>query len=279
MTLEMIKFSHSVFALPFALIATFAAASGKPSLKHLILIVLAMVFARSAAMSFNRVADADIDKKNKRTQNRHIPKGLISQTFVLGFTFINVLGFVLVAKLLGPVTFVLSMPVLVILLFYSFTKRFTTWSHLVLGVCLGLAPVGAWVALTDNPFDIRPYFLALGVLFWVAGFDILYSLWDVEFDKKNRLFSVPSRLGVDKALVLSLIFHLISLAFILFFAIAIESGGWFKAGVVFMLLLILYQHNLVSRHDLSKLDIAFFNINGFISIGLLGFYLLDVFLK
>ena len=206
-TMKMIKIEHSIFALPFALVAAFMAANGVPETKILGLILVAMVLARSAAMAFNRFIDAEIDARNPRTAIRSIPAGRLSRTFALNFTLLCSVGFVLVAKAINDLAFYLAPLMLIVLLGYSLTKRFTSFCHIVLGIALGLAPLGAWIAVKGE-FHWLPVLLGAAVMLWTAGFDIIYACQDIDFDKENSLFSIPTRLGVTNSLRLSRVLHL-----------------------------------------------------------------------
>ena len=267
-TLEMIKFEHTVFALPFALLSTILASGGWPERAKLLWIVVAMVGARSAAMAFNRIADRQIDGENPRTQARPLPAGQLSLTFTVLFTFGAALVFVLAASQLNRLCLWLSVPVLSILLFYSYTKRFTNYSHLVLGFCLGMAPLGAWIAVRGS-VRLTPVLLCLIVMLWTAGFDIIYACQDLEFDRYRNLFSVPKRYGVRTALRVSWALHVVMLLLLvaLFFA---ENLGWISlVGIALVTGLLWYEHSLVHPDDLSKVNVAFFTVNGYISILLL----------
>jgi 4-hydroxybenzoate polyprenyltransferase len=264
-TLEMIKFEHSVFALPFALTGAVLAARGWPSWRQLLWIIAAMVAARSAAMTFNRIADLKFDALNPRTRARALPSGQLTLAFAAGFTAASCGVLVLAAYELNPLAFKLSPLVLVLLLGYSYTKRFTSWSHLVLGACLGLSPVAAWIALRG---DVKPAVLMLGaaVMFWVAGFDLIYACQDVDFDRRQRLFSIPARYGISTALWLSGLMHVAMLVLLIVVA-RMENLGWLAfAGVALVAALLAYEHGLVRPADLSRLNAAFFNINGYVSV-------------
>lgn len=266
-----IKLHHSVFALPFALISMLWAAQGLPAARIVLWIILACIFARSAAMGFNRWADADIDTRNPRTQSRAIPAGRVSRGFMLGFVVLNVLLFFFAAGMLNRLCLFLAAPCLAVLLGYSYAKRFTSAAHLWLGVALGLAPVGAWVAIR-GALEWAPIVLGSAVALWVAGFDILYACQDVEVDHSEQLFSIPARLGVPRALWVSAALHLA--AWVGFAAVGWMPGaerlGWaWGAGVVAAGALLAWQHWVVRPGDLSRLNAAFFNANGLLSIGLL----------
>jgi 4-hydroxybenzoate polyprenyltransferase len=267
-TLEMIKFEHTVFALPFALLSALLASGGWPQPSKLLWIVVAMVGARSAAMAFNRVADRQIDAENPRTQARALPAGQLSLTFTVLFTVGSALVFILAASQLNRLCLWLSVPVLSILLFYSYTKRFTNYSHLVLGFCLGMAPLGAWIAVR-GAVHLTPILLCLIVILWTAGFDIIYACQDFEFDRHRNLFSLPKRYGVHTALRISRVLHasMLLLLLVLYFA---ENLGWISLmGIALVASLLWYEHSLVHPDDLSKVNAAFFTVNGCISILLL----------
>lgn len=275
---RLIKFSHSIFALPFALAAVALAFMKYPELvtmDKIVWIVVAMVSARSAAMGFNRYADRQIDKNNPRTKNREIPRGVISGNQTVIFVLISIAVFLYSAFRLNELAFYLSPIALAIILGYSLTKRFTHFSHLVLGAGLGLAPLGAWIAIIGK-FEILPIFIALGVLFWVAGFDVIYSCQDFNFDKQEGMFSIPVWKGIQGALHIARIFHLSSL---LFFIIAGYWGAlnWiYFLGLLIVLLVMIYEHKVVNGEDLSRIDMAFFNLNGIISVSYFFIVLLTV---
>jgi 4-hydroxybenzoate polyprenyltransferase len=276
--LSLVTFAHTIFALPFALLAAVLAAGGAPEPRTLVLILVAMAGARSAAMAFNRIVDRDVDAKNPRTRGREIPSGAISVRAASVFCALSAVVFVLAAWLLNPLCFALSPLALAIVLGYSFTKRLSALSHLVLGLGLAVAPVGAWIAVTGR-FAATPVVLGLSVLFWVAGFDVIYSLQDEAFDRAQGLFSLPARLGARRALDLSTIFHAISLA--LLYAVFVLAGGGtlFGAGVVLAGVFLVRQHVLVSEKDLSRVDRAFFTANGWLSVAVFLCGAGDVFLR
>jgi 4-hydroxybenzoate polyprenyltransferase len=262
---EAIKISHSVFALPFAVAAAFLAARGVPPPALLGKIVLAVVLARTAAMAFNRWADADIDAANPRTAARALPRGLLGRRFMLLAALLAALGFVAVCAWINRLALSLSPIVLVVLLGYSYTKRFTSLSHVVLGAALGLSPVGAWVAVRGR-LDLLPFLLGAAVLFWTAGFDIIYACQDREFDLRQGLHSLPRRLGLPGALRLSRLFHALTIG--LLAAVGWTAGlGWiYAAGVACVAVLLVYEQGLVSPADLSRIDMAFFTLNGLVSL-------------
>lgn len=265
-TAEMIKFQHTVFALPFAVIALVAASPDSwPSMKLWFWVLVAMVSARSAAMSFNRLVDADIDAANPRTASRALPAGRLSRVYVASLTGAAALCFVLATIMLNPLCAKLALPILGILLGYSYTKRFTAASHLWLGLALGLAPVGAWIARSGSP-ALPPIVLGVGVMFWVAGFDIIYSLQDDDFDRQKGLHSIPALLGRPRALALARFFHIAALTGFGCFAHLIGGGGFRWTAVVLAGALLLWQHRLVRADDLSRVDAAFFTANGILSL-------------
>lgn len=264
-TLEMIKWEHSIFALPFALCGAMLAASGLPTAHQLFWIVVAMVAARSAAMAFNRLVDATIDAANPRTQMRALPAGHLSPTFVSTFVVVSCAVFVLASSQLNRLTFVLSPVALAILLLYSYTKRFTRLSHLVLGLALGIAPAAAWIAVRGS-LDPRILLLTAAVMFWVAGFDVLYACQDFEFDRSAGLHSIPRHVGIRSALWIARGFHLIMLILLLALLPAFGLGKLALTGVIAVLALLLYEHSLVKSDDLSRLNAAFFTMNGVISV-------------
>jgi len=277
-TLEMIKWEHSIFALPFALCGAMLAAGGMPTAAKLGWIVLCMVSARSAAMAFNRIADAQIDAANPRTAARAIPAGALSQRFAAVFVTISCGLFVLGASQLNRATLYLSPLALAIVLLYSYTKRFTRWSHLVLGFALGMAPAAAWIAVRGS-LDPRILLLTAAVTFWVGGFDVLYACQDIDFDRANGLNSIPQALGVPRALFIARVLHLLMLGLLAALVIVFGLGKLAIAGVVVVALLLLYEHSLVSAGDLSKLNAAFFTMNGVIAVVFFVFVAADMLLR
>lgn len=264
-TFELIKFSHSVFAMPFALGSMLIAARGMPSPIAIFRIILALVFARTAAMAFNRWLDAEIDAKNPRTQGREIPAGVLSKRYTLSLVILSSLGFIYISYLLGWLCFLLAPSVLAVLFFYSYTKRFTPYAQFFLGFALGIAPVGAWIAIT-NTLNVVPVLLCVAVLLWVAGFDTLYATQDYDFDKASGLHSLVVKFGIAKSLILARVMHFIS--FLIFAAAGyLAQLHWpYFAGLALMGLLFIYQHWLIKPHDLSRIDAAFFKANGLISL-------------
>jgi 4-hydroxybenzoate polyprenyltransferase len=280
LTLEMIKFEHSVFALPFALTgALLAIRDSSLDLRALwpkfLWIVVAMVGARSAAMAFNRLVDAGIDGRNPRTRMRHIPAGLLSSAFGWGFVAISSLIFIYAARELNPLCFKLAPVALAIVFFYSFTKRFTTFSHLVLGFALGIAPAAAWIAMR-GALDPRILWLTAAVMFWTAGFDIIYSCQDFEFDVAENLFSLPRRIGVPAALRVSQTLHILMIVCLLALAYSLKLGPLSLAGVAAVALLLIYEHSLVKPDDLSRVNAAFFTMNGWVSVLFFVFWAADM---
>jgi 4-hydroxybenzoate polyprenyltransferase len=276
--MEMIKFSHTVFALPFALTGALLAAMGLPEGRQLFWICLAMVGARTAAMGLNRLIDADIDARNPRTAGRAIPAGLIGKGMTLAFICVSLVLLLAAAAQLNPLCLKLSPVAVFFLALYSYCKRFTALAHVVLGICLGAAPIGAWIAIRGT---IDPPALILGgiVLFWVAGFDILYALQDLEFDRTAGLHSIPVALGVNGSLWAARLFHLVMLALLAGLCVFMQLGGFFMAGIVIVVAMLAYEHWLLRNGDLTKLDAAFFNMNGYISVAILIFTALDVLVR
>ena len=264
-TLEMIKWEHSVFALPFALCGAMLAANGLPTAHQLAWIVVAMVAARSAAMAFNRLADASIDAANPRTRTRALPSGTLSPRFVAAFVTVSCAVFVLAAWQLNRLTLLLSPVALAVVLLYSYTKRFTRWSHLMLGFALGIAPTAAWIAVRGS-FDPRILLLTTAVTFWVGGFDVLYACQDFEFDQQAELHSVPRHFGIAQSLWIARALHVLMLLLLLTLVPTFALGKLVMAGVAVVALLLAYEHSLVSAHDLSRLNAAFFTMNGVISV-------------
>jgi 4-hydroxybenzoate polyprenyltransferase len=265
LTLEMIKFEHSVFALPFALTGAMLAVRGWPTWRQCAWLIVAMVGARSAAMAFNRIADLKLDALNPRTQRRPLPAGQLSLRFATGFTVVSSALLVLAAYELNPLAFKLSPVALAILLGYSFTKRFTVLTHLVLGLCLGMSPVGAWIALRGD-LSLSAVLLGAAVTLWVAGFDIIYACQDIEFDRSLALHSIPRRYGVAAALYLSAALHALMLGLLLV-VVRIENLAWpAVVGLAVVAVLLAYEHTLVKPSDLSRVNAAFFTVNGYVSL-------------
>lgn len=302
--LSLVKFSHTIFAMPFALIGFFLGVTrqyysslpdcvftgiDKPGFSIIstfanqyiykfIFVILCMIFARSAAMAFNRWLDKNFDAKNPRTAVREIPSGVIKANNALLFVMINCLLFIVCTFFINQICFYLSPVALFVVLFYSYTKRFTALCHLVLGVGLSLAPIGAFLAVTGE-FALLPILFSFTVLFWVSGFDIIYALQDEEFDKSNQLHSIPAALGKSKALMVSNMLHILSAACVIGAGIYGNFGLWYWIGVTFFCCLLIYQHLLVKPNDLRKVNLAFFTTNGIASVVFAVFVILDMFLN
>jgi 4-hydroxybenzoate polyprenyltransferase len=265
-TLEMIKIEHTLFALPFAFLGAVLAAQGIPSLSQILWITLAMVGARSTAMAFNRIADSEYDALNPRTRMRALPAGLLSKGFVWAFTIISAALFFLAASMLNRLTLLLAPIALGSILLYSFTKRWTSLSHIVLGWCLSIAPTGAWIAVRGTIDSPVPLLLSLVVLLWTAGFDVLYACQDYEFDVVTGLHSIPRRFGISRSLWISRVFHAGAFAALLALYWTTQLGPLALSGVLATGALLLFQHRLVRADDLSKLNAAFFTTNAFVSV-------------
>ena len=263
--LNMIKFEHTVFALPFAIMSAFIASDGFPPLDKCGWILLAMVGARSCAMAFNRLADAKIDGENPRTAMRAIPAGLITTGSVWIFTIVSAALLVFSAYKLNPLAFALSPLALGVTMGYSYTKRFTSLSHFWLGLSLSIAPIGAWIAVKGR-FDWIPMLLGLSVLLWTAGFDIIYACQDFEFDRRTRLHSIPARFGIRWALRLSSALHLITVAILVGLTVLTNLGILYLIGVVIVTFILIYEHAIVRPNDLSRVNLAFFTLNGMVSL-------------
>lgn len=278
--LSLVKFSHTIFAMPFALIGFFVAVQLTPSNFewHLLAkVVLCMVFARNAAMAFNRYIDRRIDERNPRTAIREIPAGIIHANAALWFVILNSVAFVITTYFINPLCWALSPVALAVVLGYSITKRFTAFCHLILGLGLSLAPIGAYLAVAGR-FDVLPLLFSFAVLFWVGGFDIIYALQDEEFDRENNLFSIPVWLGKTKALNLSNVLHTLT-AGLLFWAGSMGGFHWlYWIGYSIFLVLLIYQHTIVKPHDLSRVNLAFFTTNGVASVTFASFVIADLFI-
>jgi 4-hydroxybenzoate polyprenyltransferase len=277
----MIKFEHSVFALPFALTGALLAWRDAGFFRQglwmkLLWIVVCMVAARSTAMAFNRVLDSDIDGRNPRTRMRHLPAGSLSRAFAWGFIAVWSVVFLFSARELNPLCFKLAPLALAILMFYSYTKRFTSLSHAVLGFSLGIAPAGAWIAMRGS-LDPRILWLTAAVTLWTAGFDIIYSCQDYEFDVEAGLFSIPRRFGIPGALWISRLLHLGMLACLVMLVEAFALGALAWAGIAAVACLLLWEHRLVWPNDLSRVDAAFFTMNGYVSVIFFVFWATDIF--
>src|ERR1017187_169216 len=282
LTLEMIKFEHSVFALPFALTGALLAfrdsGSGAVEIsRKLLWIVVAMIGARSAAMAFNRLVDAPIDGRNPRTKMRHLPTGMLSRGFAWGFVAASSVVFFLAAGQLNRLCLRLAPVALGTVFLYSFTKRFTSFSHLVLGFCLGIAPAAAWIAVRGS-LDPRILWLTAAVTFWTAGFDVIYSCQDYEFDRAEGLFSVPRVLGIAGALHVAQALHALMIVCLLALVHSLHLGALALAGVASIVSLLVYEHSLVKADDLSRVNAAFFTMNGYVSVLFLVFWAADIFL-
>ncbi len=283
LTLEMIKFEHSVFALPFALTGALLAFresrfDGRGFGLKLLWIAIAMVGARSAAMAFNRILDADIDARNPRTRQRHLPAGLLSLRFAWGFVMASALVFLIAARALNPLCFKLAPVALAVVFFYSFTKRFTTFSHIILGFALGIAPAAAWIAVRGS-LDLRILWLTAAVTFWTAGFDIIYSCQDYEFDAREGLFSLPRRFGMAGALWIARALHVAMIVCLVLLSVSFGLGALSWAGIAAIVLLLAYEHRLVKADDLSRVDAAFFTVNGYVSVLFFLFWAADILWK
>lgn len=263
-----IKIQHTVFALPFAVMSAFLAAEGMPDWETLALILLAMFGARNAAMAFNRIVDAQLDARNPRTRNRALPAGEVTVAQYGVFLVLSSAVLVLASYMLNPLAFSLSPVALVIVFFYSITKRFTSWSHVYLGFALACAPVGAWVAVKEE-ISLVSLILGAAVVFWLTGFDIIYSCLDVDSDHQNKVYSVPRRFGVDRALKIAYAAHGLMILFLLGMLWHPALGVLYGVGVIAVAGLLIYEHSLVKGDDLSKVNFAFFNVNGIISVGLM----------
>ena len=270
---ELVMFQHSIFSLPFIFIAMVVAAHGWFGFKLLILGAIAAISARNTAMGFNRYVDRAYDIHNPRTANRPSVDGRVGGTAILLFTFVNALVFVAAAYMVNDLAFYVSLPVLIVLLSYSYFKRFSSMAHIVLGISLGLAPMAGSIAVSET-VPLWSIFLSLGVMFWVAGFDLLYSLQDMEFDKSNGLHSIPSRYGSDVTLRISLFFHILTIIFWELFVVEAYLGSIAQVGILLSILMLGYEHYLV-RRDFTKIDRAFFTINGYLGFVFFGCVILD----
>jgi len=273
--LEMIKFQHSIFALPFAYLGAFLAEMKVPTFRALLWITLAMAGARSFAMSMNRLIDAELDRRNPRTADRALPKGLLSVSHVLIFSVISFGIFLVAVYNLAPICRYLWPAVIIPFVLYPYTKRFTWFSHVVLGFCLGLAPVGAWIAVTNS---VSPEIFLIGgaVLFWVAGFDIFYAIQDIDFDRKHGLYSFPARFGIQPSLFITKVMHITAILLLSWAGLGLGLGFFYFSGVVVAAVLLAYENSIVKTHDLTRLNVAFFTMNGVISIILFCFVAIEV---
>ncbi len=269
-----IKLQHTVFALPFAVMSAFLAAEGFPETEKLLWILVAMVTARSSAMAFNRIVDARYDAANPRTEGRALPAGKIGTGAYTGFLVASSLIFVFSAAMLNQLAFYLSPVALAIVFFYSLTKRFTAYSHFWLGLAIAVAPVGAWVAIREE-ISLLSLVLGAAVVFWLVGFDIIYACLDVEPDKKNKLNSIPQKFGVERALGFAKAAHAVMILFLLALVVSPLLGPLYLVAVAMVAGLLWYEHSLVSGRDLSKVNVAFFNVNGWISLSLMALVIAD----
>ncbi|MCP4715066.1 MAG: UbiA family prenyltransferase [Deltaproteobacteria bacterium] len=269
--LEMIKFEHTIFALPFAYLGMVLGADGKPRFSTFVLITIAMVGARSYAMALNRIFDRTLDKKNPRTASRALPMGLVSVRETVMLAAVSLISFLLAIYLLPPLCRLLWPLVIIPMSIYSLTKRFTWLCHIILGLCLGLAPLGAWIATTNTLPPAGISSLGLAVVFWTAGFDIIYSCQDYAFDQHQGLYSIPARFGLHKALIFSKIFHGLTVAFLLLMGLDFGLGPLFYGGIVMIAGFLWYENHLIKPDDLSKITMSFFTLNGFVSIFIFAF--------
>jgi 4-hydroxybenzoate polyprenyltransferase len=273
--LDLVKFEHTIFALPFAYMGLLLGARGVPSFYYWFWVTMAMIGARTAAMGFNRIIDRKIDALNPRTMNRHLPKGLISVQAVWGMVILSLLLLEYSAWKLNWFCVILSPLVVFLLWFYSYTKRFTWMSHFVLGLVEAAAPIGGWIAVTGK-LALAPIYIGISVVFWLAGFDIIYSCQDYEFDQKEGLFSIPARFGIEKALFISSLLHILTFIFMVLAGITMQVGIWYWLGIAANVLLLVYEHSIIKPKDLSRLNMAFFNVNGYISMVMFFCVLIDV---
>lgn len=269
-----IKFSHSIFALPFALTSALIAAGGLPPVRKIAWIAVAMIGARSGAMGFNRIIDRRIDALNPRTKNREIPSGRIKASAAVLFSVISFAVFVFAAYMLNPLCFMLSPLAIAVVVGYSYSKRFTWAAHFWLGLSLAIAPVGAWIAVRGSmDWNILP--MALAVFFWLPGFDMLYALQDIEFDRSHGIYSIPARFGIRASLWLARFLHGISALFLIINGFMFSLGVWYWIGMAIVAMLFAYEHSLLKENDISRIDMAFLNMNGYISTTVFTFTLLD----
>lgn len=273
--LKLIKFSHTIFSLPFAVMSAFIGADGMPGIRQLLLILCALVAARSCAMSFNRLVDAGYDIDNPRTSYRIQLQGIIGKVNLWFFTISCTLLFIVFAGMLNRLCLLISPLALLIIFGYSYTKRFTNLSHLVLGLSLALSPIGAWIGVTGE-IDIAPFILALAVLLWTAGFDIIYACQDLEHDIKSGLYSIPKKMGIKNSLILSSVLHFLMVIVLFLFMYFAKLNFVYFGGVCIVSIMLVYEHSLIKPHDLSKISLAFFTVNGIISMILMVATLVDV---
>jgi 4-hydroxybenzoate polyprenyltransferase len=273
--LEMIKFQHSIFALPFAYFGAFLSQMKVPSFITIFWITLAMVGARSFAMSLNRLIDIETDRRNPRTAERALPKRLLSVSNVILFSIISLGFFLLAVYNLAPICRYLWPIVVIPFVIYPYTKRFTWLSHFILGFCLGLAPIGAWIAVT-NTFSLEPFLIGSAVILWVAGFDIFYAIQDIDFDCCHKLYSIPARFGIKTSLTLTKLLHITSITILIWLGIRLDLGLFYFIGVVVTAILLAYENSLIKANDLSRLNLAFFTMNGVISMVMFCFVAIEV---
>ncbi|OHB86158.1 MAG: 4-hydroxybenzoate octaprenyltransferase [Planctomycetes bacterium RIFCSPHIGHO2_02_FULL_40_12] len=273
--LKLIKFSHTIFSLPFAVMSAFIGAEGMPGIRQLLLILGSLVVARSCAMSFNRLVDAGYDIGNPRTSYRIQLQGIIGKANLWFFTISCTLLFIVLAGMLNRLCLLISPLALLIIFGYSYTKRFTNLSHLVLGLSLALSPIGAWIGVTGE-IDIAPFILALAVLLWTAGFDIIYACQDLEHDIKSGLYSIPKKMGIKNSLILSSVLHFLMVIVLFLFMYFAKLNFVYFGGVCIVSIMLVYEHSLIKPHDLSKISLAFFTVNGIISMILMVATLADV---
>ena len=273
--LEMIKFQHSIFALPFAYFGAFLSQMKVPSFITIFWITLAMVGARSFAMSLNRLIDIETDRRNPRTAERALPKRLLSVSNVILFSIISLGFFLLAVYNLAPICRYLWPIVVIPFVIYPYTKRFTWLSHFILGFCLGLAPIGAWIAVT-NTISLAPFLIGAAVLLWVGGFDILYAIQDIDFDCCHKLYSIPARFGIKTSLTLTKLLHITSITILIWLGIRLDLGLFYFIGVVVAAILLAYENSLIKANDLSRLNLAFFTMNGVISMVMFCFVAIEV---
>ena len=276
--LELVKFSHTIFALPFAMAAMLVAQNGVPELRVVGWILVAMIGARTAAMGFNRIVDRELDARNPRTATREIPAGKVSVAQASVLVFLSAALFVFAAWQLNTLAALLALPTLGVLFFYSYCKRFTSFAHFVLGVCLGIAPCGAWVAVRGN-LEIAPVVLALAIMFWVAGFDMIYATMDDDFDRAAGVRSMVQKFGVRGALQLARLTHLAFAVLLFTFGFLAHLGTIYYIGAALISLVLIYEHALVSPRDLRRVNAAFFTANGAISVAFLAMVALSIWLR
>ena len=273
--MEMIKFQHSIFALPFAYLGAFLAQLKVPDFMTILWITVAMVGARSFAMAANRLIDMEIDRRNPRTAERALPKGHLSVSNVILFSIISLIVFLFAVYNLAPICRYLWPLVVIPFVVYPYTKRFTWLSHFVLGLCLGLAPVGAWIAVT-NTISIEPFLIGVAVLCWVAGFDIFYAMQDIDFDRRHNLYSIPARFGIRPSLVLTKLLHAASIILLSYLGIRMNMGIFYFVGIFVTAVLLAYENIIIKADDLSRLNMAFFTMNGVISVLMFCFVAVEV---